>query len=145
MSAMSQDFLARGKEVLAAQPFSKFVGARLLRLSAENVELGLAIKPEHMQQYDFVHGGVLAYLADNALTFAGGIVLGHGVVTAEMKINYIKPAIGSELIARASPVSKGRTMVVARCDIYVTNNGVEKLCAVAQGTITPIGEKAPVE
>lgn len=30
------------------------------------------LRDEHLQQHGFVHGGVISYLADNALTFAGG-------------------------------------------------------------------------
>jgi len=39
-------------------------------------ELKVAIKPELKQQNGFVHGGVISYAADNALTYAGGSVLG---------------------------------------------------------------------
>lgn len=40
------------------------------------------------------NGGVISYLVDSAITFAGGSVLGEHVVTAEYKVNYLKPARG---------------------------------------------------
>ena len=81
---------------------------------------------------------MICYAADNALTYAGGAVLGRGVVTAELKINYIRPAIGEALIARASALSAGRTQAVVRCDVFVIDGETEKLCATALGTIRKV-------
>jgi uncharacterized protein (TIGR00369 family) len=82
-----------------------------------------------------VHGGVLAYLADNALTYAGGSVLGK-VLTSEFKINYLRPAKDADrLVAVATVVGSGRTQAVCRCDIYLERMGERKICAAAQGTI----------
>ncbi|PCH67883.1 MAG: phenylacetic acid degradation protein [Rhodobacteraceae bacterium] len=128
-----------GQQILAAQPFSTFLGTELIRFEQGLAELRLTLKPEHMQQHGFAHGGVVAYMADNALTYAGGSVLGGNVLTLEIKVNYTRPAIGEALIARASVVSSGRTQAVCRCDVFaVANDGREKLCAAAQGTIVPI-------
>ena len=87
-------------------------------------------------QHGFLHGGVLSYLADNALTFAGGRRLEGQVVTGEYKINYIRPARGDALLARAKAISSGKTQSVPRCEIYALTDGTERLCAAAQGTIT---------
>jgi uncharacterized protein (TIGR00369 family) len=83
-----------------------------------------------------VHGGVLSYLADNALTFAGGSLLGPAIVTSEYKINYLRPAMGERLIARATVLHAGKHQAVCRCDISVVNADKETLCAAAQGTIS---------
>jgi uncharacterized protein (TIGR00369 family) len=93
-----------------------------------------------MQQHGFVHGGVISYAADNALTFAGGSALGTGVVTSEYKINYLRPAVGEVLIARATVIYSSKTQAVCHCDVFMAAGGKEKLCAVAQGTIARIGK-----
>jgi uncharacterized protein (TIGR00369 family) len=129
------DLLPLGRAVLAQQPFSRLLGTELVALEAGRCELALDIKPELMQQNGFVHGGVLSYLADNALTSAGATALAAPPVTSEMKINYLRPAIGQRLVARAQAVSAGRVQSVVRCDVFVVRDGVEKLCAVAQGTV----------
>nr|WP_237475214.1 PaaI family thioesterase [Xanthomonas sp. LMG 9002] len=77
----------------------------------------------------------MSYLADNALTFAGGLALGGDALTAEFKINYLRPARGTRLIARAQSIGKGKRQAVCRCDIVSVEEGGEGLCAVAQGTI----------
>jgi uncharacterized protein (TIGR00369 family) len=129
------DLLPLARAVLAQQPFSVLLGTEVMAVEAGRCELALDVKPALLQQNGFVHGGVLGYLADNALTYAGGSALAAPPVTSEMKINYLRPAVGERLIARAQAVSAGRVQAVARCDVFVLRDGVEKLCAVAQGTV----------
>lgn len=140
VSEQADALLAHGREVLASQPFSVLVGTELAALSPGRAELRLAIRPDLQQQYGFLHGGVVSYLADNALTYAGGAAMAAPVVTSEYKINYLRPAIGEMLIARAECLSRGRRQAVVRCDVFVLKDGEEKLCAVAQGTIARMGE-----
>lgn len=137
---MNADLLQFGRRILAEQPFSVLLGTELTAFAPGRAELTLAVRREHQQQHGFVHGGVVSYLADNALTYAGGSVLPQpGVVTSEYKINYLRPAIGQTLVARASVQYAGRTQAVCRCDVFAVNQGEEKLCAMAQGTIVPLG------
>lgn len=132
---MPHDLLSFGRHVLAQQAFSKVVGATLDVLEHGRAQLSVPIAPHLTQQDGFVHGGVLAYLADNALTFAGGSVLGK-VLTSEFKVNFLRPAVNAErLIAVATVVGSGKTQAVCRCDIFLERDGERKLCAAAQGTI----------
>jgi acyl-coenzyme A thioesterase PaaI-like protein len=49
---------------------------------------------------------------------------------------YVRPASGRTLRARAEVVHTGRRQAVARCDLLtVDGEGAETLCAVAQGTV----------
>ena len=139
------DILQLGKQVLASQPFSVFIGAELTGFSPEWSELTISITPQLKQQHGFVHGGVISYAADNALTFAGGSVLGTAVLTSEYKINYLRPAKGTTLIARATVVYSSKTQAVCRCDVFVVSEGKESLCAVAQGTIARIGQSSEAQ
>lgn len=133
--------LEAAQQVLQAQPFSRLLGAELVRFSENMVELRIPIVEHLKQQFGFVHGGVISYAADNALTFAGGYALGPSVVTSEFKINYIRPALGDVLIARASVVHAGATQAVCRCDVSSLGNDGEALCAIAQGTIAAIDRR----
>lgn len=136
---MPTDMLTQGQHILSLQPFSAMLNARLDAFSPGNAELSVPIAPVLLQQHGFVHGGVLSYLADNALTFAGGSVLGDSV-TSEFKINYLRPAKDAErLLAVATVVGSGKTQAVCRCDIFVLRGGERTLCAAAQGTIRKAG------
>jgi uncharacterized protein (TIGR00369 family) len=132
---MPPDMLALGREVLGRQPFSALLGAQLDVFEPGSAQLSLPLVPALLQQHGFVHGGVLAYLADNALTYAGGSVLGS-VLTSEFKINYVRPAVDADrLVAVATVVASGKTQAVCRCDVFLERAGERKLCAAAQGTI----------
>ncbi len=137
--------LERARAILAAQPFSRLLGTEMTEYGEAGVELRLALTDVLRQQHGFAHGGVLAYLADNALTFAGGFAMGGGVLTADLKLNYVRPAVGQVLIARATVMTAGRTQAVCRGEVIVLNEGVEKVCLIAQGMVlraaqTPSGQ-----
>ena len=135
-----RDFAERVRASFAKQHAMELIRATLPVVDSGRTEIHLPHWEGVEQQHGFVHGGVVSYLADNALTFAGGAALGPAVVTSEYKINYVRPAMGRQLVARASVVHAGRSQAVCRCDVYAVDAaGVEKLCAIAQGTIALMG------
>lgn len=138
MNIDPQHFLDMGRELLASQPFSVLLGTAMPALEPGRCELQMPITPQIKQQSGFAHGGVVSYLADNALTFAGGTALRVPVVTAEFKINYLRPAVGESLVVRAQAVHVGKTQAVCRCDVFAVTGTQEKLCAIAQGTIVKL-------
>lgn len=136
----AETFLQMGREVIASQPFSVLLGAEMVALEPGRCELAVSITPQLRQQMGFAHGGVVSYLADNALTFAGGTAMQVPVVTSEYKINYVRPAVGERLIARARATHVGRSQAVCQCEVFAIQAGEEKLCAIAQGTIAKLAE-----
>ena len=101
-------------------------------------ESTLAVTPRHLQHGGIVHAGVQATMADHTAGAAATTILeaGQHVVTAEFKINYLRPARDADrLLAVATVVGSGRTQAVCRCDIFLERGGERKLCAAAQGTI----------
>jgi uncharacterized protein (TIGR00369 family) len=133
------NLIESARAALQSQPFSLLLGSEISFFEVGRVVLEMPISAQLLQQHGFVHGGVLSYAADNALTFAGGSALGPAVVTAEFKINYVRPAKGERLIARASVVHAGKSQAVCRCEVFSLSDGRELLCAVAQGTIAALG------
>ncbi|HLZ22515.1 MAG TPA: PaaI family thioesterase [Ktedonobacterales bacterium] len=142
---MADEMLALGRAVLAAQPFSVLMGAELPLYAPGQVELTLKLRPEHAQQFGFVHGGVIGFMADNGISFAGGSVLGPDVLTAEYKINYVRPGVGESLVARGSVVASSSRQAVCRCDVFAVHDGQERLCATAQGTMVKRAERGALE
>ncbi|WP_432133769.1 MULTISPECIES: PaaI family thioesterase [unclassified Streptomyces] len=138
--APSADFdLTLARKALDSQPFSRLLGARLTAFGDGAATLELDIREDLRQQNGFLHGGVLSYAADNALTFAGGSSLGPAVLTGGFSIQYVRPATGRTLRARAEVVQAGRRQAVVRCDLHtVGEDGGERLCAVAQGTVLAV-------
>jgi acyl-coenzyme A thioesterase PaaI-like protein len=80
------------EEELQSQPFSSLLGTQLTAMESGKVTLTLSVRAELTQQHSFVHGGAISYLADNALTFAGGSMLGGNAVSGEFKRSMPAPA-----------------------------------------------------
>ncbi|MFF9400526.1 MULTISPECIES: PaaI family thioesterase [unclassified Streptomyces] len=136
---MTELDLSMARKVLESQPFSGLVGARITAFGAGAATLEVDMSQELRQQNGFLHGGVLAYAADNSITFAAGTTLGPAVLTGGFSIQYVRPATGRTLVARAEVVHTGRRQAVVRCDLLaVGEDGAETLCAVAQGTVLSV-------
>jgi len=131
------------RQALEHQPFSRLLGTTLENIEPGHAEIHLPVTSELLQQHGYVHGGVIAYLADNAMAFAAGSVLGDAV-TLEFKINYLRPAKGaSSLTALAQVEACGRRTAVVRCEISAEIANDWRRIALAQGTIqAPEGERS---
>lgn len=130
------------RKIFASQSFSGYLGASLESVGSNTTEISLELNDRLKQQHGFAHGGVISYLADNSITFAGGLALGRDAMTSEFKINYVRPAIGQRLIGKACAISVGKRQAVCQSKVFaICGDGSEKLCAVAQGTVIAV----PVE
>lgn len=128
-------------QVLQRQPFSVFMGASIEMIDSGVCVLLLPIRQNHLQQDAIVHGGAICYLADNAITFAGGSSLGPRVVTSELKINYLRQAVGERLVAKAVTLHASSRQATCRCDVYAIDGDQEHWCATALGTV--VARSAP--
>lgn len=134
--------LKEAQAVLAAQPFSVLVGARVTRFGDGEAILEVDSRPDLEQQNGHLHGGLVAYAADNAITFAAGTVLGPAVLTGGVSVEYLRPARGRTLRAVARVEHSGKRRALCRCELLMVDreeDGSESttLCAVAQGTVFP--------
>jgi uncharacterized protein (TIGR00369 family) len=76
------------------------------------------------------HGGVIASLIDIAGDFALIAVLGYGVPTINLRIDYLRPALNNDLLATARVRRAGRSIGVV--DIEVTDTA-DRLIALGRG------------
>ena len=78
-----------------------------------------------------VHGGPIASVIDSAGTFAVAAVVGHGVPTMNLRIDYLRPAIDTDLVATATVRRSGRTIAICDIDLH---DDAQRLVAVGRGT-----------
>ena len=126
------------KHTLENQGFTKLVGAEVVSVEKGVVVMALDRRPEVLQQNGLFHGGVIAYLVDNATTAAAGTMIDRttrSVITAEYKINLVAPSKGDRLTCRAEVVKPGRSLTVVEAKVFCRIDGEEKLVAVALATI----------
>ena len=102
----------RIRDNVGRQGFMIHVGAELFELTRGTCTLAVDRRPELLQQHGLFHGGVTAFLVDNATTIAAATSRGQPALTAEYKLNLLSPAAGERLICRARdqarPSGRGR-------------------------------------
>jgi uncharacterized protein (TIGR00369 family) len=63
------------------------------------------------------HGGAMAALIDIAGDFALIAKLGRGVPTIDLRIDYLRPAVDTDLLARARTLRSGRSIGVVDIEV----------------------------
>jgi uncharacterized protein (TIGR00369 family) len=81
------------------------------------------------------HGGPLAAFIDIVGDFAIGMMVGGGVPTMNLRIDYLKPAIGEAVIGKAVVRRRGKSAAVVDIDVTNEDGG---LVAVGRGTYVPV-------
>ncbi|MBV8681887.1 MAG: PaaI family thioesterase [Caulobacteraceae bacterium] len=97
------------------------------------VHLGLRAGPAHANSRGFVHGGLIAALADNAMGLSCGVFLEGvtGLVTVGLSVDFIATArLGQWLEIRPVVLKAGRTLSFCAATIHAD----ETLCARANAT-----------
>ncbi|MGA2842595.1 MAG: PaaI family thioesterase [Steroidobacteraceae bacterium] len=106
---------------LAGSPFQGLLGLRLesFDVNAQTLTLRSVFGPlvERATGTGQYHGGVIASLIDIAGDFALIAVLGYGVPTINFRVDYLRPAMHSDLLAVARVRRAGRTVGVVDIDV----------------------------
>jgi uncharacterized protein (TIGR00369 family) len=134
------------KSTLESQGFTRLIGAEVISVEPRAVVMAVDRRPELLQQNGLFHGGVIAYLIDNATTAAAATVIDRAsrtVITAEYKINLVSPSLGDRLTCRAEVVKPGRLLTVVEARVTCRTGGEEKLVAIALATIANLDVKTP--
>jgi uncharacterized protein (TIGR00369 family) len=128
-------------ESFAQQGFMKLLGSAITKMENGECHIELPYREELTQQNNFFHAGVVGTMADTAAGFATYSLHGNNtsVLTVEYKLNLLLPAKGELLIAEARIIKPGRTLTISHVDVFVVDNGVKTLCAIA--TVTLMAKK----
>jgi uncharacterized protein (TIGR00369 family) len=113
--------------VLALKP-------RVTQISNDGAHLQIPITPDIARAGNIVSGQTLATLADTAMVIACGAVNGEmlPVGTVTLDTQFLRPASGETITAKATVTRMGRSMAFARADLF-TSPG-DKIVATATAT-----------
>jgi uncharacterized protein (TIGR00369 family) len=134
--ARDPNWEARVRDILARQPIVAAFGMEVAELSPGTCTLAINFKPELAQQHGFFHAGIVSTLADNAGGMAAASMMpaGSEVLAVEFKINFLAPAKGERMSARAEVVKSGRTLTISQVTVSMSEGGRETVCALMQQT-----------
>jgi uncharacterized protein (TIGR00369 family) len=124
-------------EAINAKGFTGAAGFRIVRIEPGQAELALARRDDLVQFFGHFHGGVITALADQAAGIAvtSGLQKGKIGVTVEIKVNFLAPADGTELIARAKTLKMAGSIGVATVEVFTKKGTAEALCAFCTATM----------
>jgi len=130
-------YAERCRGSFARQKAMELIGGTLLPLEPGFCEVELPFREDLTQQKGFIHGGIVGMIADSACGYAAFSLMpaGCSLVTVEYKINILAPALGDRLVARGVVVRPGRTLTVARAEVYAEGEGRSLHCASMQQTL----------
>lgn len=112
-------------------PLHNFLDVYVSALGQGTAEMEIPISKDHLNMYDYVHGGVYATLADGTMGLAV-CTLNKGAVTTTINMNYLKGAARGDVLRSVAKVTKnGNKVVFVECKIY---NQREELLATSQGS-----------
>jgi uncharacterized protein (TIGR00369 family) len=121
--------------LFAGSPFIGFLGIRATALDYDKAEVTMTLplraelerRPGTLQ----FHGGPLASFIDIVGDFAIGMLVGGGVPTINLRIDYLRPATGRVLTSTARVRRAGKTVAVVDIDVFDEQN---RLVAIGRGT-----------
>lgn len=125
---MDQDVKERLISRVNTNPYVNHLGIDFTVVEEGRVEARMPLHDEQRQYSGVIHGGVLAALADTIAGFAAYTMLplDRDVLTAELKISFLRAAWGKELIAKGYVVKPGSHLHFCECEIYCDDKLVSK-------------------
>lgn len=112
-------------------PFQKLLGIQVVEVSADKAVVRLPFRGELAGGGNAFHGGAISSLLD--LTGALAAWSGHDPArgmkasTVTMTTNYVAAALGTDVVATAHAVKRGKELIF--CEVKITEVGSEKLVA----------------
>jgi uncharacterized protein (TIGR00369 family) len=125
------------EHLTSTRGFTKAAGFRLREFRDGFVALEVAPREDLLQFSGFMHAGVVTALADHAAgaAYASSLEEGRACLTIELKINFMKPAIGELLVAEATVLSPDKSVGVVRSDVFAERAGERGQVAAALVTL----------
>ena len=132
-------FAAEVKQSFARQNAMSLIGAELSRVEPGLIEITLPYRADLTQQHGYVHAGIVTTIADSACGYAAYSLMpaGSEVLSVEFKVNLLRPAKGEVFLAHGEVIKAGKTLTVARADVFSVSleSGARELVATMQATI----------
>ena len=117
------------------------LGAQLVSVADGEVQILLPFSERLSQQHGYLHAGAITSIADSACGYAAltKVLPGFEVVTAEFKINLMRPAIGERFLAIGKVQHSGKILTVCTGEVRAISGDAFKVVAIMQATIATLG------
>ena len=116
------------------------LGAQLVSVADGEVQIEMPFSRQLSQQHGYVHAGAITSIVDSACGYAAltRAPLESEVVTAEFKINLVRPAIGERFLAIGKVQTSGKLLTVCTGEVRALSGTAWKVVAIMQATIVNV-------
>ncbi len=136
------DLQKRVTDSFSAQGLMLTLGARLALIEEGEVHIELPFSSALSQQHGYLHAGATTSIVDSACGYAALTKAPEGfeVVTAEFKLNLLRPAVGQSFLAVGRVVNAGKLLTVCTGEVRAFSAAREayKVIALMQATIVNV-------
>jgi uncharacterized protein (TIGR00369 family) len=126
---------AQVQALFDASPFIGFLGLKVVALDHDKgeIQVRMPLRPELERRVGTkqFHGGPIASFIDTVGDFAIGMAVGGGVPTMNLRIDYLRPAVGDFLTGTGRVRRAGRTAAVIDVEVCDEQG---RLVALGRGT-----------
>lgn len=136
MHPRNPDYARVSRWIVTEAPFIRDLGIELVDFQPGRCETVLPLATRHCQHDGYVHAGVQATMADHTAGTAASTLMAAGerVLTAEFKINLLRPGRGERLRCVATVLKPGRRLSVAEAEVFSETGQDRSL--IAKATVT---------
>jgi uncharacterized protein (TIGR00369 family) len=140
---LDPNFESRVRESFARQVVMATLGAQLRRVEPGVVEIVMPFRSDFTQQHGFLHAGIVAAIADSSCGYAAFSLMpaDAAVLSAEFKINLLRPASGALFLARGRVLKPGRRVMACAADVFAVQDDNELLIASMLGTMMVVTDR----
>ena len=130
------------QQMLDVSPFNVFLG--LTVVTADPVKQEITMRSPMRSEFERRpgskqwHGGVIASVIDTVGDFAVGMMVGRGLPTVNFRVDYLKPAVDTALVAVSRVRRAGKSVGVADVDVFDEKGA---LLAIGRGTYSTLDAK----
>ncbi len=120
MKKPNPEYIKRINEIVNHCPYFELLSMKLQDMGIGYSVLEIDLAKKHLQPYGMVHGGVFASMIDAAAfwsVYFGIEDQSAGLITVDLKLNFLEPATSGKLIARGRQIKVGGTLGYAEAEV----------------------------
>ncbi|EKE72954.1 PaaI family thioesterase [Oceanibaculum indicum] len=125
--------------IFDSSPFIAFLGLKVVKLDTATQELTVRapMRPEMAREAGTGqwHGGPIAAVIDTVGDFALAYLVGKPLPTVNFRVDYLRPAIDTDLVAVAKVRRNGKSVGIADVDVF---NEAGVLLAIGRATYSTL-------
>ena len=131
---------AKVRASFARQSMMETLGAKLDTLGPGTARITAPILEGSRQQAGAAHAALTFAIGDSSAGYAALTLFDPDadVMTVEMKINLLRPAMGERLIAEGRVIKPGRRLTIVQAEVLAQSGETRKQVALLQGTMIPV-------